>query len=319
MAKNPNATEGTYSAKPFFSHDGKDDNGIRAEVKVVTGYGDVTSIEDSKGGKSKKVEFAVSNTEFFPSGWTRSPALQELAEKAKATGEPIHFRIETRRKDDIDRAKPFSELKTDRGAEIVKSLAALKLEGDDEWTISQDAVTRFDEDPKTAGGLVKASDQDIDDLRPAPRAEGSGNSRNSDYEPAPYVAVWRGDVNPGSIAVAVPINFLVSLVEYEREKGIEIDKEKRKEIAIVLMKIANQLQKDIFVKKLDAKYSGVDLTAGSHTRARALIFETVRSFFPVTEAVLEDEDAFKSWQKNVYATAFSMWSWGIDAVDEYIK
>lgn len=319
MAKNDNATEGTYSTKPFISHDGKDDNGIRAQVKVVMGYGDVLSITDSKGGKSKKVEFAVSNTEYFPSGWTRDAKLQAMLEQAQDTKEPIHFRIETRRKDDVDREKPFDQLDTNRGAEIVKSLAALRFEGDDNWTISQDAVTRMDEDPKTAGGLIKASEQSLDELRPANRTENSGNSRNGNFEPAPYVAIWRDDINPGTIAVGIPINFLANLLEFERETGISIDQDKRKEIAKSLMRVANQLQKDIYTKFLKVDYPGIDLTAGSHTRARALIFETLRSYAPLTEDILEDDEAMKQWLKKVYSISYAMWGWAIEVVDEFIN
>ena len=52
----------TYSAKPFVSHDGKDENGVRAEVKVVKGYGKVVNIEPSCAGKSFKVSFSVEST-----------------------------------------------------------------------------------------------------------------------------------------------------------------------------------------------------------------------------------------------------------------
>lgn len=318
MAKNDKATEGTYSTKPFITHDGIDNNGDRAEVKVVMGFGDIIDIEDSKNGKSKKITFAVSNSEWNSSGWTRDPKLHELVEKAKETGEPIHFRIETRRKDGIDRNKPFSELVTERGAEIVKSLAAVKYADDEEWTISMDAVTRFDEDPVT-GGLIKASEQDIEKLRPSQRTQSSGNSRNGNFEPAPYVAIWRDQLNPGTIGVAIPLTFLSNLLEYERESGQEIPKEKRKDIAIVLMRIANQLQKDIYTKYLQADYPGVDLTAGSHTRARALIFEVLRSFYPLSESIIADEEEFKLWQKNVYSTCYSMWVWAMDVASEFIE
>lgn len=319
MAKNDKATEGTYSAKPFITRDGVDEDGNRAEVKVVMGYGDVIEIEDSKGGKSKKIVFAVSNSEWNSAGWTRSSALQELAEKAKETGEPIHFRIETRRKDDVDRLKPFSELDATRGAEIVKSLAALKLEGDEKWTISQDAVTIFEEDPRTSGGLIKATPEDMNNSKANGRNESSGNSRNGSFEPAPYVAVWNGAINPGAIAVNAPLGFLGNLKELERETGVSIEPDQLKSIAKTLLRIANQLQKDIYVKHLEAEYTGVDLTAGSHTRARALIFETLRSYAPLTEDILADEEELKRWQRKVYNTAYAMWVWALETVDEYVS
>jgi len=321
MAKNPNATEGTYSAAPFITYDGIDSDGVRAEVSVVVGYGDVDEVEDSKAGKTKKVSFQVSNTTWGSSGWTRSPKLQAMIEEAQETNEPIHFRVETRRKDGIDRTKPFKDLDSSRGAEIVKSLAALKFEGDTEWTVSDDAVTRIDEDPSN-GRSVNANQQSIDQLRPSAgesRSDGGSNGRNSAFEPAPYVAVWRGEINPGTIGVSVPLNFLSNLMEYERESGVKIDKERRKEVALVLLRIANALQKDIYVKFLKADYAGVDLTAGSHTRARALIFEVMRSFFPISDEIVSNDEEFKNWQRNIYNTAYGMWVWAIESVDEFIK
>lgn len=321
MAKNANATEGTYSAAPFITYDGIDSDDVRAEVSVVVGYGDVAEVEDSKAGKTKKVSFEVSNTTWRTSGWTRSPKLQAMIAKAQETNEPIHFRVETRRKDGIDRTRPIKELDSSRGAEIVKSLAALKFEGDDAWTVSDDAFTRIDEDPSN-GRSVNANQQSLDQLRStagASRSENESNGRNGAFEPAPYVAVWRGEINPGTIGVSVPLTFLSNLMEYERESGIEIDKDRRKEIALVLLRIANALQKDIYVKFLKAEYAGVDLTSGSHTRARALLFEAMRSFFPITEEIVSDDAEFKKWQKNLYGTAYSMWVWAIESVDEFIK
>ncbi len=318
MAKNDNATEGTFSAAPFISFDGADENGNRAEVKVVVGYGDVVSVVDSANGKTKKVEFAVSNTKFNPSGWTRSPQLQALIAKAQETNEPIHFRLETRRKEGIDRATPIGDLGGLATAKdsIVKSLAAVKLEGDEDWTLSADAVTRIDEDPNT-GGLYNANTQPKAE-KPSARNENSGNSRNGAFEPAPYVAIWKDKVNPGTTAVAVPINFLTTLLEHSRQTGLTIERDRLKEIALTLMKIANLLQKDIYVKHLQVDYPGLDLTAGSHTRARALIFETMRSFAPLTENELNDEQAFAKWQKTIYTTAYSIWVWGMESVEEYI-
>lgn len=321
MAENKNATEGTYSSAPFITKDGVDANGVRAEVKVVMGYGDVVKITDSSEGKTKNIEFAVRNTKYNPTGWCRDAKIQKILEKAQESGEPVHFRIETRRKIGIDRNLPIAEISTLEKAKdsIVKSLAAVRLEGEDEWTLGQDAVSRIDEDPTT--GLVSANLQTKEQLQSG-RDSGSGNptnSRRGDFEPAPYVAVWKGEINPGSIAVAIPINFLTALLEYERSSGIEIEKDRRKEIAIDLLKIANRLQKDIYVKKMGVAYGGVDLTAGSHTRARALIFEAMRSFFPLTESILKNEEEYATWKKSIFNVAYSMWSWGLDAVDEFIQ
>lgn len=324
MAENTNAPEGTYSAKPFISKDGLFE-GVRAEVKVVTGYGAVIEVNDSEKGNSKQVKFAVRNTKFTPSGWTRDKAVQKKIAEAEASGEPIHFRLETRRKDGVDRTKPMSELAPagDMSAareNTVKSLSAVRLDDDENWTISADAVTRLDEDPQT-GGLHSAYNMSEEDLaagKPAVESPWTGGS-NSGREPAPYVGRLRsGAVNPGSTALLAALSFFNFLMEYEREEGVEIEKDRRREMAHTMMLIANKLQFTIYSKKLGQELENVDLTAGSHSRARGLIFESIRSFAPITDEIMADEGAYKKWQKTVYSSAYAMWEWAIDEVDPYI-
>lgn len=318
-AKNPNASEGTFSRAPFISLDGVDNDGVRAEVRVVIGYGDVVQVKPTESGKTNNIEFAVSNTEYNPSGYSRDQRLLDKIKIAQEAGEPIHFRIETRRKPGVDRSKPYAELDSNRGKEVVKSLAAVRLEDDEEWTVSQDAVTRLDEDPQSSNGIISANQQSLEQLKGSTsRSEGNSNSRNGDFEPAPYVAKWRGKVNPGGIAVAVPISFYMDIFNYEKERGFELTSDRRKEVAIVMLKIANRLQKDI-MKHLELEYKGVDLTAGSHTRARALIFEALRSFYPVNADTFSSDEEFAKWQKNVYTVALSMWKWGLEVAEEFVS
>jgi len=329
MATNPDAPEGTFSAKPFISKDGVDSDGVRAEVKVVIGYGIVATIEPSDKGKSEKVGFAVNNTKFIPSGWTRDSDIQKKVAQAKESGEPIHFRLETRRKDHVDRKLSLSEVAPpkDMAAALentVKSLAAVKLDDDESWTISKDAVTRLDEDPAREGGLHSAYDMSPDQLQkdsgPSESPWTGGNNSGGSREPAPYVGRLRsGAVNPGTTALLAALGFFNFVMEQERDEGFEIEKDRRKEIAHTLMRIANQLQKDIYSKKLGEELKGgVDLTAGSHTRARALVFESIRSFAPLNESVISDDAEFKKWQKTIYGAAYAMWEWAIDEVDPYI-
>lgn len=322
MATNMDAPEDTFSAKPFYSKDGVDDNGQRAEVKIVLGYGVINSSAPSKKGNSTNVSFAVRNTEHFPSGWTRDEKVLAKVKEAEELNVPIHFRIETRRKDHVDRSLPMSEVAPPRDMaaakdNTVKSLAAVRLEEDSEWTISKDAVTRLDEDPRSNNGLHSAYDHSPEELKPqtssAPKASNNGR------EPAPYIGrLATGEVNPGSTALLAILGFFNYLLEYEREEGVEIEKDKRKEMARTLMLIANKLQLDIYKKLEKELKGGVDLTAGSHTRARALIFESIRSFAPITESVLSNDETYKKWQKTIYSASLAMWEWAIEESEEFI-
>lgn len=47
----------TWSCKPFISHDGGDENGVKAEVLVLKGVGFIDKIEG--GDRSKKIEVKV--------------------------------------------------------------------------------------------------------------------------------------------------------------------------------------------------------------------------------------------------------------------
>jgi hypothetical protein len=326
MATNENAPEGTYSASPFISKDGVDNDGVRAEVKVVLGLGLVHAITPSDKGKSEKVEFIVHNTKYIPSGWTRDPDVQKKVAQAKQNGELIHFRLETRRQAQVDRKLTMDEIapKGDMNAardNVVKSLAAVKLEDDENWTISKDAVTRLDEDPSTSGDLHSAYAMTEEQRNADKPAAATRASSSNGYEPAPYVGrLSNGSVNPGTVAILAPLGFFNYLLEYEREEGVQIDKDRRKEIAHTLFLIANKLQLDIYSKKLGVELkNGNDLTAGSHTRARALIFESIRAFAPITDELLESEELYKAWQKKIYGAAYAMWEWAIDEVDAYIS
>ena len=304
----------TYSTKPFISYDGADENGVRAEVKVVTGYGTVSEIESSKAGKSFKISFAVENTQYFPSGWAPDGSnVLEKIRKAEEGGEPIHFRIETRRKNDIDRTTPIADLTTLAMAKdsIFKSIAAVKFEGDEEWTISPNAVTRLDEDPVRSGGLYRAYDQPREESAAPAQAPRQGGG----LEPPPYVTHLRdGEVNPGSIAASVPLNLLSFVAEWDRDHATDptavVGEKKRAAVAKVMLMAANELQLAIW----DGKLEKPDLGAGSHTRARALVFEVTRMYFPLTAEVVDTKESLMAWKDGVVAKALAMWKWSITEV-----
>lgn len=304
----------TYSGRPFISHDGPDDNGFRAEIKVVTGFGHVDSIEKSAAGKSAKVSFAVENTKFKSSGWAPvEDKVMKLVETAQASGEPIHFRIETRRQDKIPRETPISELTDLANARdsIHKSLAAVKLADDDEWTISPFAKTNMAEDPTF--GSKSANDYSLEELRKmkggSPDAGAAPSYRG--IEPPPYVTKnSKGDLNPGSMAVAVPLNIYTFLTEYLKDNDLQIDDKTKFSVVKTILEACNEAQLGIYNGELDSP----DLSLGSHTRARALVFESVRIFFPLTVEIMEDKAALKRWKTDTVDKVLKMWNWSMKEV-----
>lgn len=305
----------TYSAKPFVSYDGVDENGVRAEVNVVLGFGHVESVEPSKAGKSFKVSFKVDNSEFLPAGWAPDGSnVLESIRKAEESGDPIHFRLETRRQKHIDRSAPLAEFTSLAMAKdsIHKSLAAVKFEGDSEWLISPHAVTRLDEDPVSGSGIYSAYDMPAGTSAPT----SASNSSFVGFEPAPHVTTLKdGSLNPGSIAVSVPLNILAFLTEWDRTQETlrQVGEKRRVTVAKILLHAANELQLKIF----DGELESPDLGAGSHTRARALLFEVTRTYYPLGVDVVADKESLLEWKANIVEKSLAMWKWSMSEVDNF--
>ena len=304
----------TWTRRPFVSYDGKDENGTRAEVKVLMGYGNVDTITPSTGaGKANKVEFVVENTKYKSSGW--APIDSNVMEKvleAQKLDVPIYFRIETRRQKNIDRSTPIDELTTLAMAKdsIHKSIAAVRINETDEWTVSPHAVTRIDEDPASGNGVYSANDQSKEELA------GAGNSKAvqqaNGVEAPPYMTYNRdGGLNPGSMAVAVPLNLLSFVAEQNREGDLGISEKHQAVLVKAMLQAANKLQVEIYEGKLEKP----DLSAGSHTRARALVFEVIRSHYPVSKDLLASKETLKEWHDGIFTKSLAMWKWSITEVE----
>lgn len=314
----------TYSSHPFTSYDGPDKTGLRAEIRVVKGYGRVSEIENSKNGKASNVVFSVDNSKYTSKGWAPndSKVIKKIKE-AQESGEPIHFRLESRRKDNIDRSIPIDELlpKGDMTAareNTFKSLAAVKFEEDTDWTISPHALTRIDEDPSTGGGN-SAYDHSLEELQGASQ-KSSSNSSNYDsgsnygIESTPFhTRNSNGDVNPGSVAVAAPLNIFNFVAEWNRTHD-DVTLSDKKIIAITkaILATSNRLQVDIY----DGVLESPDLRFGSHTRARALIFDVTRNYFPITDEIVSSKESLQEWVDSVYSKSLAMWKWSISEIDK---
>lgn len=139
----------------FITHDGLDDNNVRAEVYVQKGFGNVTEIKENKAGTADVV-LTVPNLKYPIHGWVDiESAIFEEAKKHLASGEETSFRIESQRKTGVDRTTPISELRKDptkARTTVITILAELNN------VVSQEAVTLAEEDPATKQkGRIKAT------------------------------------------------------------------------------------------------------------------------------------------------------------------
>lgn len=313
----------TYSRRPFISHDGKDQHGIRAEVKVTLGFGHVDGVEPSKAGKAAKVSFRVDNNNFLVSGWVPvdSPIMKKV-EEAEKTGEPIHFRTEIRRKNNIDRSIPLSTLLPPKDMAAAKensnkALVGVKLDDDEEWTYDK-MVTSPKEDP--TDGVYPASDADVDRYASAAHhrmeaSQGGGDSRSFESTPF-YVRNRDGSTNAGSIAVSVPLTLFSFVTSWERDHDLTLEEKARFSVTAALLGVANRLQVAIYDD--EEKISRPDLSLGSHTRARAVTFEVVRDFYPITAEVAESSESISEWADKVFDKGLLVFRWTVSTAEQYM-
>lgn len=160
----------------FISHDGVDNQGVRAEVMVQTGTGRIKEIaprgKQAEDGTYRNVEvvFDPDNPHLKRKVYalldTTSKDLWEYVQAAQADQRDIAYRIESQRKRNVDRTKKFDDL--EHAEEVVRVLAAI------DTVFSHEAKTNPKEDP--TGDNPSALDQDITPAVSAPAASASASA-----------------------------------------------------------------------------------------------------------------------------------------------
>lgn len=275
-----------WSSKAFVSYDGPDETGLRAEVKVVKGFGTVKAITPSDAGNSFKVDFGVDNTKYTPSGWApKDSEVLRVCEEALESGESIHFRLETRRQKHVDRSIPIAEISTLAMAKdnIYKSLAVVKKE-DGEWVISKFALTRMEEDPKI-GGSASAYDYSLEELQ--------GN-KNAGASP-----VAAGDAYS---EVEARLDLYFALLQETKDTSLSLDD---KEKIVVTKALLSATYQALAVAQVEFK-NGAPLRL-----AADLILKVMKHLLPLTQETLQDEIALQKWVEDLGSKAGKMWLWSI--------
>lgn len=328
-----------WTSAPFVSYDGPDNDGHRAEVRVVKGFAPVVAI-DTKGSASK-ISFSREPDDpesMKVSGWIPSEGEEkvlELARKSMDNQSPVYFRVETVRRDknkktkeSISRQTPIFVLtgeseegstKTQQaemtkvGNNCFKGIGAIG-KSEDELIIPKTAKTNplEDRDPRKDHG-TSANDYTLEQLRRMNGGDIQGSSaavfeKRFSYNNSPYKTYNNdGSLNIGAVSVGVPFFIYSFLADKKKEAALESDDSRLMEAASVLLKAANGLQVKMYRGKLDEP----DLSDCSHNRARGLIFEAINHNYPLTDEVLESSESIHEWVKGVYLHAGRMWQWTI--------
>lgn len=297
----------------------------RAEVFVVVGRGRVHEVKESGSGKSKQIvidaEKEWNNHPIYSKGW--APADSEVvkkAEEALENGSIVDFRVETVRNKGVDRSLEIGPLK--KGMEnarenVMHSLAQIKLEDEEKWTEGILRTNPKEDTRKTGRTAADLSDDELGGGSSSSNNNGGGNTTYSNsVEPPAWVATLKdGSVNPGSYHVAALSNVYGFVADWNREhEDVEISVETMRRVAKALLSVANKLQIRVFEGQIEAP----ELDKQSHTRARAIVFETIKNQYPLTNEIANDNVELKAWLKNLYSAALEQWQWSIENVNDLV-
>lgn len=263
----------------FVSHDGPDANGVRAEVYVQKGTGMIVSIKPGTTNVTAQVAVKNENPKVkFPiMGWVPvSDPIYPLIQEAFDAQTPIEYRLESQRKNSEPRDTPIGPLREtmDLAREHTTPIFA-GINGQ----LSSEAVTNPAEDP-APGGRIRA----VDTPAPAPAVQqpaqnqnqnqySQGNSNGNVTEEPPFKETNSdGSPNYGSYAIqaAVGAESLVRRMLADRNASSDTVAH----YAIVLLAIADKVQSYVTNKKPSRM-------AGSHTRVRGIVYDTVENFYPI--------------------------------------
>lgn len=296
----------------------------RAEVFVVVGRGTVHEVNASGSGKSKQVIIDAGKEykgrPLYSKGWapTDSDVIKK-AEEALEKGEVVDFRIETVRNKGVDRSTPISELKTgmeNARENVMHSIATIKLESEENWTEGILRTNPKEDKRKTGRTAADLADDELDSGSSKSSNGGSYSGYSNSVEPQAWVGrTQSGNVNPGSYHVAALSNIYGFVADWNREHDdVELSTETIRRVSKGLLSIANKLQVRVFDGELEAP----ELDKQSHTRARAIIFETIKNQYPLTKEIAEDTDELKGWLKNLYTASLEQWLWSIEGVSDLV-
>lgn len=318
MTDNTQEQSGLFIARPMVSHDGADDNGVRAEVWVQRGQATISQKEDKKSRAQVKFSFACDNLKHDVNAWVHRDNDKEIYDalnKAYDDESPIYIRIEKKRKNHVDRKTPITEFAgMDAAREnLINIVAGVRWDEADEWMESSESVTLPSEDSST--GSVKATAKNSSFSAPDPM----DSSPWSRVEAPPYKTKNAdGSINPGSDAVAAIANtytFVQGYLTGDKSDALlsEDDNTARSQIFDLTYKVisvANKAQVSVYEGKLQRPV----MSNRSHTRARALIFHAMETTNKITPEHLASKEALDTWAEEVLERTVKMWKWSMETV-----
>lgn len=297
----------------FTSYDGRDKDGVRAEVSVQKGRGIVKSISPHATAKASNVEIQTEGLQYSQKGWVNNDSdVLKQAQKALDDGTEVEYRFESQRRSKIDRNIPIDDLRLDKDTnqKTVRSILA-GING----VYSDEMVTDPDEDPSPDGRIsARAQNQSNQNNNSHAAPQGGGNQQNNGggqayqnqptgaYETTPWNALNADrTVNFGSFGVLAATGVETFVRKHLAEAELALSPEDFDRTvygwSVALLDMADNIQGYITGKTPNR-------LANSHTRVRGIIFDTIEHIHPFSELAGKWDDRAE-WYSTVGRVALN--------------
>lgn len=308
MSKN----QQSHGNKPFISYDGEV-NGVRAEVKVYTGFAPVDSIKRAKKSDSdmRQVVFHPENADYPTSGWSKSGTdFFDAVEDIKDSGEFIHYRIEVQRKNDVDREKTIDEItgavngsKPDTKMSFentFRRFVGFRRDGEEDWTFDKEyALTDPSEDPVSGGASALSQS-------PSQR----NKSKNQDSGGG---SVKRDIISKLAFERPIKAMSFVSATLDRLNDGFNYSTHDIKTLATAVLEASEYVQTEMFEKV--NKEPEVDYESASFDIAFECVKQvTSHGEYVVGASRLGEDGVDDDWLDNVINEARKLYMWSIKYV-----
>lgn len=281
----------------FISLDKDMKDNVRPEVKVSVAsvYPEKIDINEKQGVAN--CTFKADGAKFPFGGYIAiNDPVFKVIEKAHEKSLPLVVRFEKARKKNVDPSLSIEEITATMDIardNIVRLTVGVFDYNTNKWLLSQEAHTLPTDDPENISSRILSLNYDANDFF------------NNSSESKPK------SVNPNkekeNCENAI-VSMYIFIKEQELANGFTLSDEKRRKLAINLVKMANLIQ--IKANNL----SGPVYSDYSHTRARFLLFKWIETTLPLNEETFTD---MKKWSNGIIDETVNLWSWSKENANQF--
>lgn len=288
--------------KDFVGHGkGVQHNGklVLPEVKVTVASVYVDKKED-KGNGLLNYTFRADGAKYALGGFINSTEpIVKVFDAAQEQNQPICVRLEKKRKKNVDPTTPISDLTVDMGTaqkNITRIVVGIFDTRSNKWILSREAESNPAEDPEEILGEIDQLSFDTTGFfdkgeAPAQGATSYPSSSSKEQE--------------NKENALMTMYFFIA--EQEKLHDFSLDPAMRRKCAIVLLRLANQLQEKHF------GLSEPNYSAYSHARARFIIFKWAEVMDPLNQDAI---NGMRAWGTKLITEGVALWDWCEDVTKE---